>query len=88
MIGLFILTQVMRYQLLQNGILDKQPSLIMFMMIITVFIIPNYIFFLRLQTYVLLIEVVINSIGIIFNVIQIILAFWVWRVFKIKKSRL
>lgn len=58
------------------------------MIIITIFIIPNYVFFLRLQTYVLLIEVVINSIGIIFNVIQIILALWVWRVFTIKKSRM
>ena len=87
-IAFFILTQVFRYNLLQNGILNKQPSLIMFMIILTVFIIPNYIFFLRLQTYVLLVQLIINSLGIIFNVIEICLALWVWKVFKRKKSLL
>jgi hypothetical protein len=61
--------------------LDKQPRLVLFYIITTIFTLPSYVFFLRLQTYVLIIEVVINWVGIAFNCMQIALAFWVWRVF-------
>ncbi len=68
-IGMFILTQISRYFIVQRAILDKNPSSIIFYIVITVFIIPQYVFFLRLQTYVLLIDAVINWIGIAFNII-------------------
>jgi hypothetical protein len=68
-IAMFVLTQVIRYLIVEKGILDKNPSAILFYIILTIFIIPQYVFFLRLQTYSLLIEVVINFIGLGFNVI-------------------
>lgn len=83
---MFVLTQVIRYLIVQRGTLDKNPSAILFYIILTVFIIPQYVFFLRLQTYSLLIDVVINFVGLGFNVLEIGLAFWVWKVFKRKKN--
>lgn len=83
---MFVITQVIRYLIIQRGILDKNPSAILFYIILTVFIIPQYVFFLRLQTYSLLIDVVINCVGIGFNVIELGLAVWVWKVFKRKKN--
>ncbi len=85
-IAMFVLTQVIRYFIVEKGILDKNPSAILLYLIITAFIIPQYVFFLRLQTYALLIEVVINWIGIAFNIMQIGLGVWVWRVFQRKKN--
>ena len=80
-IGMFILTQVIRYFTVEKGVVDKDPKSIVFYIIMTVFIIPQYVFFLRLQTYVLLVEVVINWIGIAFSIMQIGLGIWVWKVF-------
>ena len=85
-IGMFILTQVIRYFTVEKGVVDKDPKSIVFYIIMTVFIIPQYVFFLRLQTYVLLIEVVINWIGIAFSIMQIGLGIWVWKVFQRKKN--
>jgi len=83
---MFVITQVIRYMIVQRGILDKNPSAILFYIILTVFIIPQYVFFLRLQTYSLLIDVVINCVGIGFNAIELGLAVRVWKVFKRKKN--
>ena len=83
---MFILTQVIRYFTVEKGVVDKDPKSIVFYIIMTVFIIPQYVFFLRLQTYVLLIEVVINWIGIAFSIMQIGLGIWVWKVFQRKKN--
>lgn len=85
-LAMFILTQVARYMIIQKGILDKQPSKIILYVILTIFVIPSYVFFLRLQTYVLLVEVFINWIGIAFNIMQVLLSIWVWKVFQRKKS--
>ncbi len=85
-IGMFILTQVIRYFTVEKGVVDKDPKSIIFYIIMTVFIIPQYVFFLRLQTYVLLIEVVINWIGIAFSIMQIGFGIWVWKVFQRKKN--
>lgn len=80
------LTQVVRYFIVERAVLDKNPSAILFYIILTIFIIPQFAFFLRLQTYCLLIEVVINSVALGFNTIEIVLAVWVWKVFKRKKT--
>ena len=85
-IAMFVITQVIRYLIVERGILDKNPTAIIFYIILTVFIIPQYVFFLRLQTYSLLIDVIINSVGVGLNVIEIGLAVWVWQVFKRKKN--
>lgn len=85
-VAMFILTQVIRYFTVEKGVVDKHPRSIVFYIIMTLFIIPQYVFFLRLQTYVMLIEVVINWIGIAFNVMQIGLGIWVWNVFQRKKN--
>ena len=68
-LAMFILIQLVRYMIIQKGILDKQPSMIVLYILLTAFVIPIYSFFLRVQTYVLLIEVVINWVGISFNII-------------------
>ena len=67
-IAMFILTQVIRYFIVEKAILDRYSKSLIFYIVLTLFIIPQYVFFLRLQTYVLLIEVVINWIGIAFNI--------------------
>jgi hypothetical protein len=85
-LAMFLLTQIIRYYIIQRGILDNKPKLIIFYIVLIVFIIPQYVFFLRLQTYVLLIEVVINWIGIAFNIMELFLAIWVLKVFQRKKS--
>lgn len=83
---MFLLTQVIRYFIVEKAILDKNPSSVILYIILTIFIIPQYVFFLRLQTYALLIEVVINWIGISFNIMEIGLGIWVWKVFQRKKN--
>lgn len=85
-IAMFVITQAIRYFIVERGILDKNPSTIIFYIVLTVFIIPQYVFFLRLQTYCLYIDLVINFVGIGFNVIEIFLAVWVWKVFQRKKN--
>lgn len=85
-IAMFILTQSIKYLIVEKAILDKHPNSIIFYIVLTIFIIPQYVFFLRLQTYVLLIEVVINWIGIVFNVMEIGLGIWVWKVFQRKNN--
>lgn len=85
-IAMFLITQVIRYFIVEKSILDKSPSAMVFYIILTVLTIPQYVFFLRLQTYVLLIEVVINWVGIGFNIMESGLAVWVWRVFQRKKN--
>lgn len=85
-IALFILAQVIRNLTIEQAVLNKSLKHTLVYIILTIFIIPCYVFFLRLQTYCLLIDVIINWIGIGFSVLQILLAIWVWIVFKRKKS--
>lgn len=54
-IGMFILTQVIRYFIIEKAIMDKSTRSVVFYIVLTLFILPQYVFFLRLQTYALLI---------------------------------
>jgi hypothetical protein len=85
-IALFILAQVIRNMTIEQAVLNKSPKHALVYIILTIFVIPCYVFFLRLQTYCLLIDVIINWIGIGFCVVQTLLSIWVWIIFKRKKS--
>jgi hypothetical protein len=68
-IALFILAQVIRNMTIEQAVLNKSPKHALVYIILTIFVIPCYVFFLRLQTYCLLIDVIINWIGIGFCVV-------------------
>lgn len=64
LITFFALTHYMRYQLAKDSISQKEPKKIIFYIIITVLLIPLYVFQLRLQTYVVLVDFVLNWVGL------------------------
>ena len=86
MLVMLALTQMMRYVLARRGVTDKQGSCILFYLIGSVFILLTYVFELRLQTYVILGEVITNSIGIGLVVLEIAVGVWVFKVLRHKKQ--
>jgi hypothetical protein len=85
-IALFILAQIIRNIIIEKAVLNNSPKHAFGYIILSIFVIPCYVFFLRLQTYSLLIDVIINWIGIAFCASQIILSIWIWIVFRRNKS--
>lgn len=58
------LTQVLRYRFASLAVSDKQTKFAVMYIIGSVFVLLSFIFELRLQTYVILAEVVTNWVGI------------------------
>ena len=85
-IALFILAQIMRNVIIDQAVLNNSPKHALGYIVLSIFIIPCYVFFLRLQTYSLLIDVIINWIGLGFCISQLLLSIWVWIVYKRDKS--
>lgn len=83
LLALFAATHYMRYRLAKASVSQKQAKKIIMYMVVTVFMIPLYVFQLRLQTYVLLIDWVLNWIGIGLTIAEVLTGAWVfWALFK------
>ena len=63
------LTQLLRYNLAEKTIKYKQVSYGVLYLVGTIFVLLSLIFELRLQTYVVLAEVITNWIGIVFIIL-------------------
>jgi hypothetical protein len=64
MLSLFILSQLIKFEFATKGVNNCHPESIRAYIIISLFVILSYVFFLKLQTYVTLLEVITNSVGI------------------------
>jgi hypothetical protein len=87
MIVLFTFIQYIRYLIGQGAVREVHPKKVVFYMVINLFIILMYAFQLRLQTYVLLADFIINWIGIAFTLLEVFSAVWLLKVFQRKKNR-
>lgn len=86
LLAFFALSHYMRYQLAKQGISEKASKKLVFYIVITVLIIPLYVFQLRLQTYVTLVDFVLNWVGIGMAIAEIFAAVWVVVVYNRKKN--
>lgn len=84
-LAMFGLTQGLRYVLAERAIAHKEGKNIVVYLIATVFVLLSLIFELRLQTYVVLAEVITNWTGIVFVVLEVPAALWVLKVLQHKK---
>ena len=83
---LFFLTQYTRYKIGETAVIQKQPKKMVFYLVSSLFTILFFTFEIRLQTYVLLADFIINWVGIGFIVFEIILSIWLLVVFLRKKN--
>ena len=58
------LTQLLRYNLADRAVGEKQSKMVIVYLITTVFVILSFVFMLRLQTYVVMAELITNWIGL------------------------
>ena len=63
------LTQILRYSLAEKTVKHKQALYGVMYLVGTIFVLLSLIFELRLQTYVMLAEIITNWIGIIFTIL-------------------
>ena len=80
MYAMVALTQLIKGVLAKRGVTDKTANSVLMFIIGAGFLLLTYIFMLRLQTYVILAEVITNSIAIGLTVLQIIVGVWVYKV--------
>ena len=78
------LTQALRYRFASMTISDKQSHYAVIYIVGSVFVLLSFIFELRLQTYVILAEIVTNWVGIGFAVLEVLCAVWIIVVLKHK----
>ena len=64
-IASIIFTQLMRYFLAKKAVTQKDPTLAIQYLVLSLILIPVYVFMLRLQTYVLFIDWIMNWIGLV-----------------------
>lgn len=79
------LTQVLRYRLASLAISDKQARYAIVYMVGSVFVVLSFAFELRLQTYVILAEVVTNWVGIVLVILETACAIWIIFIFQRKR---
>ena len=80
-----MLSQPFRFYFANKGVQNQNSDFILYFIIISGLSLLSYIFFLRLQLYVTFIEVILNSIGLGFTIIEIGLSVWVFIVFYQRK---
>lgn len=85
-IASIIVTQLMRYFIGKKAVIQKDPNLVIQYVILSLFLILAYVFMLRLQTYVLFIEWVMNWIGLILVILEGVMGIWLFKVFQSKKK--
>lgn len=73
---LYFILSVIRLKLLGMGNKTENSGLILIGLIFSPLILINYIYFLRLQVYVVVYEVILNTIGIILLGIEALLALY------------
>ncbi len=79
------LTQALRYRFAGMAISDKQAHFAIIYIVGSVFVLLSFIFELRLQTYVILAEVVTNWVGIALVVLEVLCAVWIIVVLQHKR---
>ena len=82
----FALTHYLRYKIARVCVTLKEPGKAIAFIIVSVCMICLYVFQLRLQTYVMLGDFIINWIGIGLTIGEIICAVWVYKIFLRKKA--
>lgn len=85
-LSLMILCQLIKYEKARQGVNNRHPESIMAYIIISVFILLNYFFFLLLQTYVTMIEVIMNGVGVGYTLLEIGFAVWLFLIFYRKRK--
>ena len=58
------LTQLLRYRLAERGVAEKEGKMVVVYLLTSVFVLLEYVFMLRLQTYVVMAEVITNCVGL------------------------
>lgn len=84
-LAMLALTQVLRYRFAALAIADKQTKFAVIYIVGSVFVLLSFIFELRLQTYVILAEVVTNWVGIVLIILETLCAVWIIVVFQHKR---
>jgi hypothetical protein len=84
-LAMIVLTQLLRYTLGAQAVQQKQVKFGVMYLIGSVFVLLSFIFELRLQTYVILAEVITNWTGIIFIILEMLAVLRVIQVFYRKK---
>lgn len=79
------LTQVLRYRFAGLAVADKQTKFAVVYIVGSVFVLLSLVFELRLQTYVILAEVVTNWVGIVLVILEIACALWIIAIFQRKR---
>jgi len=86
MLAMLALTQLLRYLLAKQGVKNKQANYIGLYLVGSVFVMLTLIFELRLQTYVILIEIITNSVGLFLVGVEFSVGIWVLRILQHKKQ--
>ncbi len=76
-----MLSQLIRFEFATKGVSSQHPASIRSYLIVSVLVILHHVFYLRLQTYTTLLEVVSNSVGIGLTSIQSGVAVWLFVIF-------
>jgi hypothetical protein len=79
------LTQSLRYRFAALAISDKETKFAVIYIVGSVFVLLSFIFELRLQTYVILAEVVTNWVGIALVILESLAAVWIIVVLQHKR---
>lgn len=82
----FAITHHLRYKIANSCVNLKDPGKAIAFILVSVCMICLYVFQLRLQTYVMLGDFILNWIGIGLTIGELICAVWVYKIFKQKKT--
>lgn len=80
------LTQGLRYHFASKAVADKESKYVVIYIVGSVFVLLSFIFELRLQTYVILAEVITNWVGIGLMGAETICAVWIIKVYQHKRK--
>jgi hypothetical protein len=86
-LAMLVLTQLLRYVLAERAVGDKEGKMVVVYLVSSVFVILSYVFQLRLQTYVVMAEVIINWVGLSLVIVEMCCGVWVAVVLMHKKRR-
>lgn len=86
MLSFYILSQFYRFSFATKGVNNRHPESIRAYLIVSLFLLLSYIFFLRLQTYVTLLEIVTNSVGLGLTAVEFGVAIWLFVIFDRKRK--
>jgi len=87
MLSLFIATQLIRLEFARKGVNNRDGDNVRNYIIVSLLVVLSYVFFLRLQTYVTILEVITNAFGIGWTAIETGIAVWLVVIFY-KKGKI